>query len=704
VHRRLRFGLRAVAKGRGMRRAWLVIGLMLLTSAALAGESSRFPFPSVLKPDVRFWMRIYTEVDTHGGLIHDDRYLGVVYEELHFPEGATDQDKEQQVQKAERRYREVLLKLAKGSRKGLKAEERRVLRLWRKGIGRRALREAAEHVRFQLGQADRFRAGLERSGIWLPYIREALRQAGLPTELAVLPHVESSFNPLACSKAGAAGLWQFTRATGRHYLRLDEVVDERFDPYRSTTAAVRLLKHDYRIAGTWPLAITAYNHGTAGVRRAVREMGTRDIARIVRRYRGPAFGFASRNFYVAFLAAVEAEQHARKYFGDLSVQPPDDSETAPVPAYVSVEALTRVLGVDAQTLKAHNPALQAPVWSGKKYVPRGFELRLPRHLIGRPLAVALADLSPAERFDAQAADRFYTVKRGDTLSEIALLERASVAELTRLNGLDDPARIRAGLSLRLTLREAPVRRDLGIPSNRAPVLAQAEGDPAGPDGEELDAQLPLASIPSLPASTLVDPAAAGPESPVLALGDSVGAEPVGFPSVSPERSETPVPVPQDGHHRSSDDPAGYAVARDGTIEVQAGETLGHYAKWLDLSSRHLGAINRLTPGQVLAVGRKLRLEFSRVSRAVFEARRKTYHQALRDAFFSRYRIARTEAYRMRPGDSLWVLAQRAAVLPLWLLRQYNPDLDAETVHPGTVVTIPRVEPRAEALHAPSGST
>jgi membrane-bound lytic murein transglycosylase D len=685
-----------------MRRAWLVIGLMLLTAtAARAGESSRFPVPLALRPDVRFWTRIYTQVNTHSGLVHDDRYLSMVYEELHFPKGATDQDIEQQVQKAERHYREVLLKLAKGARNGLNADERRVLRLWRKGVGRRALREAAEHVRFQLGQADRFRAGLERSGIWLPYIREALRQAGLPAELAALPHVESSFNPLACSKAGAAGLWQFTRATGRHYLQVDEVVDERFDPYRSTAAAVRLLEHDYRITGTWPLAITAYNHGTAGVRRAVREMGTRDITRIVRRYRGPAFKFASRNFYVAFLAAIEVERHAHKYFVDLRVQPPDDGETAPLPAYVSVEALTRALGVDSQTLKAHNPSLQAAVWSGKKYVPHGFELRLPRQLVGRPLAVALDGLPAAERFEAQAADRVYTVKRGDTLSEIALLERTSVAELTRLNRLDDRHRIRAGQLLRLPLPQAPERRDLGIPSNGAPVLVQAPSEDMVPDAG-LDPVL-LASDAALPVTALLDSGAGDPGSPILALGEN-SEDPQAVGSASPERPETPVAVRQDGHPTSSNDPVDYGVARDGTIEVRAGETLGYYAAWLDLPSRHLRSINGLKEGQVLAVGRKLRLEFSRVSRTVFEARRKSYHQALRDAFFSRYRIARTEAYRMRPGDSLWVLAQRAAVLPLWLLRQYNPGLDAQTVRPGTMVTIPQVERRAETVRSPKQSS
>src|SRR5437763_250276 len=150
-----------------------------------------------------------------------------------------------------------------------------------------------EDVRFQLGQADRFRAGLIRSGAWETHIAQVLANLGLPAELAVLPHVESSFNPAAYSKVGAAGLWQFMRSTGRRYMRIDSAVDDRLDPFRSTEAAAQLLAYNYRVLGTWPLALTAYNHGTAGVRRAKETLGTDDIVRIVRSYNSRTFGFAS---------------------------------------------------------------------------------------------------------------------------------------------------------------------------------------------------------------------------------------------------------------------------------------------------------------------------------------------------------------------------------------------------------------------------
>ena len=137
---------------------------------------------------------------------------------------------------------------------------------------------AADNVRFQLGQSDRFREGLVRSGQWKPHIRSVLAEYNLPVELEVLPHVESSFNPSAWSKVAAAGMWQFMPVTARDFMRVDHVVDERMDPFIATEGAARLLKRNYGLTGTWPLALTSYNHGTGGMIRAAKQVGTRTLA------------------------------------------------------------------------------------------------------------------------------------------------------------------------------------------------------------------------------------------------------------------------------------------------------------------------------------------------------------------------------------------------------------------------------------------
>ena len=249
--------------------------------------------------------------------------------------------------------------------------------LWPDGISPRALNDAAERVRFQLGQSDRFRAGLIRAGTYEAHIAETFANMGLPAELSALPHVESSFDPTAYSKAGAAGLWQFMRSTGRRYMRIDSTVDERMDPYRSTVAAAQLLKFNYDLLGTWPLALTAYNHGASGMRRAKEKQGTDDIVTIIRRHQSRTFGFASRNYYVAFLAALEIDRDPEKYFGALTRHPEVKTQSFELPAYVPASALERTLGVNLQTLRELNPALTAAVWSGDRYVPKGFVLRLP---------------------------------------------------------------------------------------------------------------------------------------------------------------------------------------------------------------------------------------------------------------------------------------------------------------------------------------
>ena len=100
-------------------------------------------------------------------------------------------------------------------------------------------------------------------------IKRLFRAYNLPEELAYLPHVESSFNFKAYSKYGAAGIWQFTRETGKRYLTIDHTRDERLDPILAAHAAAKYLKNSYDALNNWPLALTSYNYGLSGMLRAV---------------------------------------------------------------------------------------------------------------------------------------------------------------------------------------------------------------------------------------------------------------------------------------------------------------------------------------------------------------------------------------------------------------------------------------------------
>ncbi len=295
--------------------------VFVLATLNADAQSELFPRPAELEPAVQFWTRVYTEVDTKSGFIHDSLRLDIVYQTVRWSDDVSTRERRRRVERATASIRDALTKLAGGARQALSNDEERILKLFPEGTSNAEFRAAAGRLRFQLGQSDRFREGLVRSGTWKPYIHEVLAKQGLPPELASLPHVESSFDPTAYSKVGAAGLWQFTRSTGVRYMRIDHIVDERRDPFFASDAAARLLGDNYSVIQSWPLALTAYNHGLAGMRRAVQQQKTSDIATIVAKYQSRSFGFASRNFYTAFLAALGDRLAPRALFPEPEAQP-----------------------------------------------------------------------------------------------------------------------------------------------------------------------------------------------------------------------------------------------------------------------------------------------------------------------------------------------------------------------------------------------
>ncbi len=772
--------------------AVLLGGLALVSMPGLAAPEA-FPRPPEIEPAVRFWTRVYTQVTTDGGLIHDRHNLAVVYEAIKL-KGEGRRARSRQVDARKAHYRTVLRNIARKDRSKLNAEERRVLALWPEGVTDQRLRRAASRgLRFQLGQADKFRAGLERSGAWEPHIRRTLEEMGLPRELAALPHVESSFNPRAWSRVGAAGIWQFTRSTGRRYMRIDHVVDERMDPFKSSIAAARLLEHNHSVTRDWALAVTAYNHGLAGVRRAARQVGSNNIATIIDAYSGRNWGFASRNFYPSFLAAVEVDFNAEKYFGLLERRDPLVSETIELPFYTSVSAISEAFDVDRKRLRELNRALRDPVWAGKKRVPRGYDLRVPAGAERPPAEAMLARVEQEQRYFAQIPDRYHRVQPGEALSTIAARYDVATRELVALNNLRSRNFIRAGQTLRLpvsgdtgggdrtyyTVRPGDTLSGIAERVGMATAsLARANGlgnsnriypgqelrvdgrpaedveitvataDTGGGDGgtRATDAPPPSVAADAGPAAMAASetPAAGetggpgpAPAAPATAAGttdvataktedtgkESAAGEP-GHGADGDSGSETHArlaaveadaealaegPEPVDAtaggtiapeQPALSADPADYGVAADGTIEVQAAETLGHYAEWLDLRASQLRRINDMRYGKPVIIGHRLQLRFTRVAPEAFQRRREAYHEELQARFFEQFRITGTEQTLVERGDSLWTLARRTNNVPLWLLRQYNPDLDFEDLHPGMPVTLPKLERQPNANAQP----
>lgn len=628
-----------------------IIFTALFATTAIAADIL-FPQPAELDRDVAFWKAIFTQYSTDEGALHDNRNLSVVYERMDMPSTVSRRERNRRVGIRRKHYQKVLRTLADGKRDNLGAEEQRILDLWPDNVSNATLRAAAGRIRFQHGLSDRFEKSLRRAGRWRAHVNNTFSRLSVPIELAALPHVESSYNPAARSHVGASGIWQFTRSTGRRFLRVDHVLDERNDPFRATEAAGKLLAYNYSIVGNWPMAITAYNHGLAGVRRAMRQYGDMAYADILRNYKGRAFGFASRNFYVAFLAAMQIDQDPRQYFSAVVPEPAVNYDTFVFDDYVPADAIATALGISERELAKYNPAMQATIWQGSKYVPRDFEARVPRDRISAPAQQLLASIAPDQHFTKQLPDLFHTIARGDTLSEIADEYGTRVSTLAALNNLGSRHRIRAGQRLRLPA------------AGPAPEIVAMKEKAAA-------AAPPPAVVANVPAT------AAGPELP------GSGEEIEGF--LGERIVDTLMGALQAA---LLSDPSDYDVAVDKTIEVHPMETLGHYADWLGIKTQRLRDINGLAFRTPVAVGQRIKLDLGQVKAADFEELRTTYHRELQDTFFRNNTITGIQEHTVASGESVWILSLRQYNVPIWLFRQYNPALDMSRVAAGTRIRFP----------------
>jgi len=775
------------------RSRWLASGLAIcvLALAALPAPAAESPVPRPpgLERDVQFWIHVYTEVSTNGGFLHDDRNLGVVYEKMQFAPNLSPREREKQVQAARDKYTAALKRIASASGP-LSDDDQRIRDMWGAEGNPARLLLAIDSIRFQLGQSDRFREGLVRSGAWASHIAEVFANQGLPAELAVLPHVESSFNAAAYSKVGAAGLWQFMRSTGRRYMRIDGAIDDRLDPFRSTEAAAQLLSYNYRLLGTWPLALTAYNHGAAGMRRARDALGTDDIETIVRNYKSPTFGFASRNFYVSFLAALEIDRNPEKYFSNIEPLPEAKFTEISTPSFVPIGALERILKVERSALRALNPALLPAVWNGQRHVPKGYRLRLPAAGEKWTTELLAQRLNPTEQYAGQPQERRHRVKQGESLASVAAAYGVTTTALAQLNGVGNNAKLRAGRSLLVPSSPAvTVAAAAAAPQPSASATAAAaavvEAEAAnvyvvrrGDSISEITKKTGLSEKQILKINRLKNPnyiyegqklalaepgetpspaavvAAATPPPPSVAPSAAVAVPPAptrpgsavapSKPVVAPPTkpivvaSATPAGgVPAEEAQRESDedaeavaktgrpaaraepvsaaqaealgpalgpavetpqtaDPIDYSVAKDDTIYVVAEETLGHYADWLGVTAGRLRQVNSMKFGRPVIIGRKLKLDFTKTSREDFERTRREFHRTLQASYFAAHRILGTEVYIVRRGDSLWTVTQKFARLPMWLLQQYNPDVDFGEMRPGTELVVPKIEEMTDA--------
>lgn len=421
--------------------------------AAGAPQLDPFPVPETLQGNLEFWIWVFSEWSTNQAAIHDSEYPALVFEVVELPGSVGDRYSEEQKAFLDRRvqdWRNLLLGLASKAAGGLPMDD--LEKAWALEViahaGAGGLEGAADRLRTQRGLRERFRQGLERSTRYDAHLRQAFRDAGLPEDLAYLPHVESSFHPGARSSAGAVGLWQFTRGAGKRYLAIDSSIDERLDPIASGRGAARYLQDAFNDLGSWPLALTSYNHGVEGMLRAKRLFGT-DFERIYREYKGPLFGFASRNFYAEFLAARQIARNPQPYFPEgFDAHPPLDHDQVVLPRRMTAGQISKTYGIPVAQLASLNVAWTRRALRSGVAFPAGTHVWLPAGTVDRSSHQALRAVRPSA--GTFASEGSYIVQPGDTLSSIAQTVGIDVERLRSLNGISGRGNlIHAGQKLKV---------------------------------------------------------------------------------------------------------------------------------------------------------------------------------------------------------------------------------------------------------------
>jgi membrane-bound lytic murein transglycosylase D len=413
-------------------------------------ERSPFEVPPGLRPRVDFWKDIFTRYGKHQIVVHHRMFPQAVFDVIDLTREGESMSASQYAslrsfieEQRVARVKAALSRLADGARPINELEERIVneMRFIRGGAEKYQRMLDEDLVRTQTGIRERFADAIRRSGRYMPYMEQIFRSFDLPVELTRLPFIESSFDIGAYSSVGAAGIWQFMKGTAEAYMRVGRSIDERRDPLIATRAAAQYLRRAYDSLGSWPLAVTSYNHGVGGVARKVQQLGTTDIVAIVEDPNVRLLGFASNNFYAEFLAANEVYRERAIHFPEVVIDEPIRFRQREFPSSLTVRELTRYAGVSVDALRSVNFAFSDRIWSGLDRIPAGYPLRIPTDIPPRIITASTGVSSFHEH------TLTHVVRPGETLLSVAKRYKTSASELAALNKISARAALLPGMKL-----------------------------------------------------------------------------------------------------------------------------------------------------------------------------------------------------------------------------------------------------------------
>lgn len=325
---------------------------------ALGYNENTFETPVALSREVDFWIQIYSKYTTHQGLFHVTGDIEKILGEIDLTD--------------------VFLN-PKYSPIRREKEAELLIRRKRRQIANQYKIKDIKSIRLQMGLKDRMQKAIYESGHYLPMMEEIFKKKGLPTELTRLVFVESSFNVHAQSKVGASGLWQIMPNLGKKFKYIDDKQDMRNHPRSATILASKILKENYQILKSWPLAVTSYNFGVGSMLKVQKKLKTKDDQQIFKSENlKKHVGFASRNFYATFLAALHVESHANIYFGEpLMIAKPLNLEQFHLSSKTQFEELLVKHRIDATEFKKLNVHILSKYLKSGKSIPKGTLINLP---------------------------------------------------------------------------------------------------------------------------------------------------------------------------------------------------------------------------------------------------------------------------------------------------------------------------------------
>ena len=359
-----------------------------------------FPTPPTVSKQIWFWELIFEKYSSHINVIHAVQFPYLIIDVIDFNKFSKKYNNEERFSRKEKeiitnrytaRYQLAIKRFKREKHKALKygAMEKRIYSVVKSNQDALdMLFRGKISIRSQTGLADEFKRAAARAKELLPYMEESFRNHGVPTVLTRIAFVESMFNIKAKSRKGASGVWQFMPRTARRYLIVNRFIDERNSPLKATEAAAKLLKTNYHRLKSWPLAITAYNHGLSGIKRAVRTLSTNSISKIIKYYRSKSFGFASKNFYAEFLAANNVyTRHFMKSRNRTDYNPLNITFIS-LPSRLSIHQIMESTPIDHKILKRYNPCLSknAYTWYRHKKLPKGFDIIIPTSIESKTLS------------------------------------------------------------------------------------------------------------------------------------------------------------------------------------------------------------------------------------------------------------------------------------------------------------------------------